>query len=65
MVFTDSKEMPCLKCNDREIGCHGTCDKYKSSQEYYKKIRDARRLDKIHLSDRTQKLYSQAKGWCI
>lgn len=24
---------PCYKCEERELGCHGKCDKYKSFRE--------------------------------
>lgn len=26
---------PCYQCNDRVIGCHGTCQKYKDFKQEY------------------------------
>lgn len=31
---------PCKDCEDREIGCHGKCDKYR---DYHSRILDDRR----------------------
>lgn len=31
------KENSCYDCKDRKVGCHGTCDKYKSWLEEHKK----------------------------
>lgn len=30
-----AKENPCYKCTDREVGCHGRCDKYKAWRQKY------------------------------
>lgn len=34
---------PCLNCNDRVVGCHGKCEKYKSYRD---------KIDKIHKENR-------------
>lgn len=45
------KNSPCYKCNDREIGCHSSCEKYKEWREqYYDKkaeIKKSKATDKI------------------
>ena len=33
---------PCLDCQDREPGCHGKCDKYKTWKAQYEAEKDAR-----------------------
>ena len=35
-------ETPCKDCEDREIGCHGKCEKYKEHQERCKEDRGKR-----------------------
>lgn len=37
---------PCKDCNDRNVGCHGTCEKYKVAKEKHKdEIEKGRRDD--------------------
>ena len=31
MLYSKKVKSPCYKCEDREVGCHGKCEKY---QEY-------------------------------
>ena len=39
---------PCLNCTDRKVGCHSTCEKYKSYREYKdeenKKIKQSKQI---------------------
>jgi len=36
---------PCRNCSDRDIGCHGSCSKYKAFAAENKKRRDKRFLE--------------------
>lgn len=36
-------EAPCLGCPDREVGCHGKCEKYQQFYEECEKIREERK----------------------
>lgn len=36
-------ETPCKDCPDREVGCHGECEKYKAYAEACAKQREKRR----------------------
>lgn len=33
-----SKEVPCYKCNNRHVGCHGSCKRYVKFNADRKKI---------------------------
>lgn len=33
---------PCKDCNDRDVGCHGKCEKYKAFQERLREDRKKR-----------------------
>lgn len=46
--FSDT---PCRNCKDRRVGCHTTCQKYKVIQEYSRRERKGRDLDKIYAGD--------------
>lgn len=37
---------PCKDCNDREIGCHGRCEKYKIAKQEHNDI-----IEKTRMSD--------------
>lgn len=37
---------PCRGCTDREMGCHGKCDKYKEYKEKSDKRREAEFFEK-------------------
>lgn len=45
----------CKNCNDRKVGCHATCEKYKKfkekTSEMNKKIRDEKALNYSSTSD--------------
>ena len=64
-MFTDSKETSCRRCNERQVGCHSNCENYKQQQKRNEKIRQARKLDKLHLGCSPKVLYSQASYWRI
>lgn len=32
----------CKGCQDRKVGCHSQCEKYKELQEHYAKVRQER-----------------------
>jgi len=34
---------PCLKCEDRELGCHDRCEKYKAFKDELQFIKDKRK----------------------
>lgn len=40
------KNVPCLGCSDRFIGCHSTCEKYKEWSKEDKKNHDAALIKK-------------------
>lgn len=40
----------CTDCQDRHVGCHGDCEKYKAEREAYEKERDEIRQKKNQLS---------------
>jgi hypothetical protein len=33
---------PCKDCPDRKVGCHSSCDKYKSFQAYNKELKESK-----------------------
>lgn len=35
-------DSPCKDCNDRVLGCHSTCTKYKEFKEFRNKVSKAR-----------------------
>lgn len=35
----NNQDCPCAECPDREIGCHGKCEKYKAWREKLNEIR--------------------------
>lgn len=39
---------PCKGCNDRKVGCHEQCEKYKSWRHELTKLRITERLNKYH-----------------
>lgn len=41
---------PCLWCEDRVVGCHSTCPRYKEFNENMEKIRQ-QRLDLLKLNE--------------
>lgn len=38
---------PCKGCQDRQVGCHSTCEKYLAYQAEREAIREKNRLDHI------------------
>lgn len=46
----------CLNCQDRHVGCHGSCDRYKAENEahldYLAKVRAERRAQTAGYSER-------------
>ena len=38
-------QTPCMNCQDRKVGCHGSCEKYKELQAHYKKIREEKKYE--------------------
>ena len=49
---------PCWKCNNRCVGCHGSCAAYKTWREGY----DVEKT-KTELSKRSANDYIAARGW--
>lgn len=37
------EEPPCYHCEDRAIGCHGSCEKYKAWKSEVDRVNDNRR----------------------
>ena len=37
----------CKDCEDRKIGCHGSCDRYEEYRKFYDNVRDIKRKKKI------------------
>lgn len=37
-------KVPCKDCKDRIVGCHSTCEKYISFQNYNNKIKEKKTL---------------------
>lgn len=37
--------VPCKDCPDREVGCHGRCEKYKAYDLDRQRIRTARQME--------------------
>lgn len=35
---------PCKDCEDREVGCHSSCDKYKVAKKMDKRIKRQKRI---------------------
>lgn len=38
---TNHKKAPCYQCPDRQLGCHGTCEKYLEYKRTMQEIDDA------------------------
>lgn len=38
---------PCYECKDRVIGCHGTCQRYKTFRRDYEKVRLNRKFGRV------------------
>lgn len=38
---------PCYECKDRVIGCHGTCQRYKTFRKDYEKVRLNRKFGRV------------------
>ena len=49
---------PCWKCNNRCVGCHGSCAAYKTWREGY----DSEKT-KTEVSKRSANDYIAARGW--
>lgn len=41
---------PCLKCEDRKIGCHGVCVDYIEFQKKQKQLRKSKETERIKRS---------------
>lgn len=35
-------KVPCWKCPERKVGCHGTCEKYAAYKKWWEQKREAR-----------------------
>ena len=42
---------PCKNCDDRKVGCHGSCDKYKNAKATYNKQISEERYQKDRRGD--------------
>ena len=40
---------PCLKCEDRKVGCHAACEKYAKAKEETAKAKENERIFKANL----------------
>ena len=38
-MVTSKQRFPCKNCEERHVGCHGSCEKYKIADDFYKSIR--------------------------
>ena len=38
---------PCHNCENRKIGCHGSCDKYKEYRQKYDALNEKEKKDKM------------------
>lgn len=46
-MLTKKDTFPCKNCNDREVGCHSHCEKFKESKAVYEqKLSDYRQAEK-------------------
>ena len=59
---------PCKNCNDRAVGCHGTCNKYKA-KKLEQKLANERKLSDMRVtgyqvtSVRRSEYISNGKTW--
>lgn len=44
-------KVPCLNCNERTVGCHSTCSKYKEFRKFKDEENEKIRKEKILNSD--------------
>lgn len=42
---------PCYKCEDREIGCHSTCEKYNEWKKEHEILYEAERRERLSYRD--------------
>lgn len=52
----------CKDCQDRKVGCHSSCKKYKELQAYFEKIR-AERCRESDYGDYAVKIMMRNKGF--
>lgn len=54
---------PCHKCEDRVVGCHGRCPKYKKYREEYDKLNDKEKIAKLysHMANDPKHFYGTNK----
>lgn len=48
----EKNNVPCHGCEDRELGCHSKCDKYKKFKKY---------MDDVHKKERDKDIYYERK----
>lgn len=54
---------PCYKCKDREIGCHGKCEKYIRFAEYARAESDLRKSSIDAIAYGVEKDTARRKKW--
>lgn len=61
-----SLSAPCKDCDDRAIGCHSTCDKYRQfaeeRKEYVRKVKACRRKDREYMEARQASIYKSLRN---
>lgn len=66
-MFIQGKVTCCYKCEERTVGCHGTCERYlnqvKEHQEESERIRKAkeerRQFESYYKDKKTRKMHNQ------
>ena len=51
---TSGRDCPCCGCQERAVGCHGTCEKYKAwdGKRQAEKLERFRRISILHEADK-------------
>jgi len=51
---TSGRDCPCYGCQERTVGCHGTCEKYKAwdGKRQAEKLERFRRISILHEADK-------------
>lgn len=64
-----NKKCPCVKCESREIGCHGKCEKYISwktqrqqEQDKIHEIREQQYKDDMYIAEAKKRMSRAKRG---
>ena len=63
-MVTSKQRFPCKNCEERHVGCHGSCEKYKVADDFYKSVRAQKQREivtELYRSDSVTKVLRDKK----